>query len=993
MTRTARTLTLALAGLLSVPAAGTGQTIDPAAFHGLDFRSIGPARGGRVTAVAGVPGQSGTYYMGATGGGVWKTTDYGQHWAPISDGFFDTGSIGAIRVAPSNPDVVWVGTGSDGLRSNVILGLGVYRSDDAGRTWRHAGLRAVGQIGAVEIHPADPNHVLVAAIGNPFRPTPDRGVYRTRNGGATWEKVLFVSDSTGAVDLEFAPDDPNTIYAAMWRAERKPWTIISGAREGGIYKSTDGGSTWAKLGGGLPTGLFGKADLAVSPADPDRLYVMVEAEPGAGLYRSDDRGATFRLVSTEREMLRRPFYYLNVDADPSNADVVFSNSEDLLRSEDGGATWRTVRTPHGDNHDIWIDPADPRVWVQGNDGGANVTRDGGATWSTQSNQPTAELYQVALDDRYPAWAYAGQQDNSTTIAAPLLPPVDPGGGPSGLDGLWRPTGGCETGPAIPKPGDPDILYTNCKGQFSRLNLRTGQEQHYWVGAQYLYGHNPKDLTYRFQRVVPIHVSPHDPNTIYHASQYLHRTRDEGVTWETISPDLTAFEPDKQMFSGAPITRDITGEEHYSTLYAVRESALESGVIWTGANDGPVHLTRDGGRTWTRVTPAGLAPGGRVQNIEPSPHRPGKAYLAIYRYLLGDFRPYLYRTTDYGKTWTLLTTGRNGIPADFPTRVVREDPDREGLLYAGTEFGLFVSFDDGASWQPFQRNLPVTPVTDIAVHRGDLVLSTMGRGFWVMDGLSRLHQLRPAAAGHRLYRPGTAIRTRYRSGTTDTGVEFPPPGALIDYEIGPGTSAADVLLEILDAGGTVVRSYGATAAGTRSGGLPTRVGTHRWRWDFRTMGDPRGGRGPLAVPGRYTVRLTIGAWSASEPLDVQLDPRVAADGVTAEHLADQADLIRRVAALLHDAREIAARARTLAARTDLDPDTHRAASQLHEDLSAATGIAYPMPKLVEQINYLASLLDRADQPPGRDAHQRFAQLSRELDEMRRRAASIRGWEPE
>ncbi|MEE9470177.1 MAG: hypothetical protein V3W32_00550, partial [Gemmatimonadota bacterium] len=652
---------------------------------------IGPSRGGRVTAVAGHADLPGTFYMGAVGGGVWKTTDYGQKWYNVSDGFFRTGSIGAIRVAGSDPNVVWVGTGSDGLRSNVIAGRGVYRSGDAGETWDLVGLGDVGQIGAVLVHPTDPDIAYVAAIGHAFGPSPERGVFRTTDGGRTWERVLFVSDSTGAVDLEFAPDDPSVLYAATWRAERKPWTIISGAREGGVFKSEDGGDTWKRLTQDLPHGLVGKGDLAVSAADPDRLYVLIEAEPGGGLYRSDDRGESFELVSTQNGLLNRPFYYTNVDADPSDADVVYVNNEGFFRSTDGGRTFARRPTPHGDNHDMWINPDDSDLFIQSNDGGANVTRDGGETWSTQRNQPTAELYQVDLDDRFPYWAYAGQQDNST-IAVPSLPPFP---APGGHTAYWRAIGGCETGPAVPKPGNPDIVYANCKGRFGRYNLATGQEQQYYVGAQSMYGHNPRDLIYRFQRVSPIEVSPHDPGVVYHASQYVHRTTNEGLTWETISPDLTANEPDKQVISGGPITRDITGEEFYSTIYALEESPLEKGLIWTGANDGPVHVTRNGGVRWDEVTPSDLPPGGRVQSIEPSPHQAGKAYIAVYRYLLGDWEPYIYRTTDYGASWTRLTSGDNGIPADHPTRVVREDPDREGLLYAGTEFGMFVSFDDGA----------------------------------------------------------------------------------------------------------------------------------------------------------------------------------------------------------------------------------------------------------------------------------------------------------
>jgi photosystem II stability/assembly factor-like uncharacterized protein len=693
---------------------------DPLHFKDLKYRCIGPSRGGRVTTVTGVASQPSVFYMGATGGGVWKTTDYGRNWVNVSDGYFETGSIGAIQVSDSDPDIIYVGTGSDGIRSNVITGRGMYKSEDAGKTWKFLGLRDTGQIGAVEIHPSDPDIVFVAAIGSAFGPNPDRGVYRTLDGGDTWERVLFLSEKTGAVDLEFCPDNPDEIYATFWRCERKPWTIISGGTEGGLFKSSDGGTTWNHITEGLPQDLIGKSDLAVSPADPDRLYVLMEAAPGGGLYRSDDRGQSFQLVSDREELVNRPFYYTNVDADPTNADVLYVNTGRYWKSVDGGKTWQSRPTPHGDNHDMWINPQNPDIYIQSNDGGANVTLDGGDTWSTQLNQPTAELYQVDIDDQFPYWVYAGQQDNST-IAVPSLPPYP---SPSGPSGYWLSVGGCETGPAVPKPGDHNIVYANCKGRFGRYNKKTGQEMQFYVGAANMYGHNPKDLKYRFQRVSPIHVSPHDPEVVYHASQYLHRTTDDGVTWETISPDLTAFDPSKQVISGSPITRDITGEEFYSTIYAVRESSLEKGLIWVGANDGPIHVTRDGGKTWADVTPKDLLPGGRVQTVEPSPHRASKAYVAVYRYLLNDWQPYIYRTEDYGQTWTRLTTGQNGIPEDSPTRVVREDPDREGLLYAGTEFGMFISFDDGAHWQPFQLNLPATPVTDIKIHQKDIVLSTM-----------------------------------------------------------------------------------------------------------------------------------------------------------------------------------------------------------------------------------------------------------------------------
>ncbi|MCU0619788.1 MAG: hypothetical protein MUF40_07875, partial [Gemmatimonadaceae bacterium] len=528
-------------------------------------------------------------------------------------------AIGAIRVAPSNPDIVYVGTGSDGLRSNIITGKGVYRSSDAGRSWTFLGLEESGHVGAIEVHPTNPNVAFVAAIGQAFSKNRERGLYRTTDGGATWTNVLFVSDSTGAVDVEFKPDDPTTLYAAMWRAERKPWTIISGAMdEGGVWKSTDGGTSWRRLQGGLPTGLIGKIDLAVSPAAPNRVYALVEApRPKGGLYRSDDAGATWTLVNTTAGLLARPFYYTNVDADPTNADVVYVNNESFFKSTDGGKSFTVLSTPHGDNHDMWINPDEPDIWVQSNDGGANVTLDGGRTWSTQYNQGTSEHYTVAVDDRWPYRVYGPQQDQGPTLIIPSLPV-----NAIGVDEpsqYWQQGPGCETGPAVPSPWDRNVVYGACKGQFSRFHLGTGQEINSWVGAQSMYGHDPKDLIHRFQRVAPLTTSPHVKGTIYHASQFVMRSRDEGTTWERISPDLTAFDPATQGISGQPITRDITGEEFHSTIYALEESPLEPGVLIAGANDGPVSITRDGGKTWKRVTPP-MPPGGRVQSVEG--RRPG-----------------------------------------------------------------------------------------------------------------------------------------------------------------------------------------------------------------------------------------------------------------------------------------------------------------------------------------------------------------------------------
>ncbi|MDE2958338.1 MAG: hypothetical protein OXU68_15230 [Bacteroidota bacterium] len=960
-------------------------------FGNLKFRFVGPSRGGRVTAVTGHRAQPGTFYMGATGGGVWKTTDNGHSWRNISDGYFETASIGSIDVADSNPAILYVGTGSDGIRSNVIIGRGIYKSIDGGASWAFMGLRETGQIGAVVVHPTNPDVVFAAALGNPFGPNAERGVYKTIDGGVSWQQVLHVSDRTGAVDLELNPANPDIVYAAMWRAERKPWTIISGdADENGIYVSADAGGTWNRSREGLPDGLTGKIDFAVSPADPSRVYALVEAKPDEeGLYRSNDRGRTWSFVNSAGYLMSRPFYYTNVDADPTDADVVWVNNLGLWKSVNGGIEFERVSTPHGDNHDMWINPDNPLIMVQSNDGGANVTLDGGRTWSTQLNQPTAELYQVDIDNQFPYWVYAGQQDN-TTIAVPSIPPDSRPGGPRAY---WEAVGGCETGPAVPHPVDASIVYSNCKGTFSRFNRITGQSQRYYVGGVNLYGVNPRELPYRFQRVVPIEISPHDPSVIYHGSQYVHRTRNEGRTWETISGDLTAFRPERQVISGGPITRDITGEEHYSTLYVIEASPVSPDVIWTGANDGPVHVTTDGGQTWKDVTPPDMPPEGRIQTIDPSPHSAAKAYVAGYRYLLGDFRPYIYRTSDYGATWTLLTDGTNGIPPDSPTRVVREDPDRAGLLYAGTEFGLFVSMDDGATWQTFQQGLPVTPVTGIRVHRQDLVVSTMGRGFWILDNVTPLHaDLEDVISSDaHLFPVRDAYRMRYRSGrSSETDPEYPPAGVMIDYYF-RADQAGDVTLDIINSQGEVIRSYAAESPapewvaeqGMRgpppmrpsAGGLQAAAGMHRFTWNLRHEGLGA----PMAVPGTYTVRLSSAQWSMTQTAVVDMDPRVAADKVTQEDLEAQLAFNLEVQQTRIGAREVAERTATLMEQLEgqASSELSEAATRLHDLLVTKQGDSYPPPMLIDQLSYLNNFTSGGDHKPGQDAYDRLAELQSQL----------------
>ncbi len=980
-------------------------------FSALEFRELGPFRGGRVTTVAGIASQPGTFYMGATGGGVWKTEDYGTSWKNVSDGFFSTPSIGSIAVAQNDPNVVYVGTGSDGLRSNVISGKGMYKSIDGGKTWSHIGLEKVGQIGAVRIHPMFHNIVYVAAIGQAFEENPERGIYKTMDGGKTWEKILFLSKKVGFSDLEFLPSNPEILFASAWKAERKPWTILSGGsqEEGGIYKSMDGGKSWEKIEKGLPKELIGKIDLELCPADSRIVYALVEApEEKGGLYKSTDQGASFELVSNDRGIRTRPFYYTNVRVDPTNPDIVYVLATGYFKSENGGKKWERLRPPHGDNHDMWINPNNPDLFIQANDGGANVTHNGGKTWSTQFNQPTAELYQVEVDDQFPYWLYAGQQDNYTTVAVPSMPP---GGIQTAGVGYVINTGGCETGPAVPKPGNPNLVYSNCKGRFTVFDKRTGTEQSYYVGAQYMYGHNPKELKYRFQRVSPIHVSPHNPDVVYHCSQFVHKTMDDGKTWETISPDLTAFEEDKQVISGEPITRDITGEEFYSTIYAIRESPVKAGLIWVGANDGPVHVTQDGGENWTNVTPDKLLPGGRVDAVEPSPHNPAKAYVSVLRYQLGDEKPYIFKTEDYGQSWTLLTDGSNGIPEDYPTRVVREDPVKEGVLYAGTEFGLFVSFDDGKKWISFQQNLPVTPITDLKIHQGDLVLSTMGRGFWMMDNIALFRQADLMAMQEpMLFQPPSSIRYRLPSGARNAGTpSYPRPGVILDYYL-PETAKSVLQLEIIDADNQVVATYFSDTSKEKSTPeiiedmstnqveylvlkqLKNKKGLNRFRWDMHLIGpwheqkNRRYQGGPMALPGKYTARLTVDGQTYTQPFELLIDPRLSTKEMNEEILASQMELQMQIRDLLSAGRkmqfELEKQQKTLSKESGSEEETKAELEKIEEILGLLKTEegTYMKPMFNDQLSYLYRMLNGVDQAPGNDAVSRFQELKQEFEAL-------------
>lgn len=870
-----------LALLLLLPVAALhaqAPAVDPAHYAGLKYRMVGPFRGGRATAVTGIAEQPHVFFMGTTGGGVWKTDDAGGHWTNVSDGFLDVGNIGAIDVADSNPDIIYVGTGSAGIRGNSSVGRGVWKSTDGGKSWRHVGLPESGAIGKLVVHPTNPDIVYVAALGHPFGRNKERGVYRTRDGGATWEQVLFLNDGTGAVTLSMSADNPDEIYAGMSRIERKPWTMISGSAEGGVYRTTDGGTTWRKLAGGLPTGLVGKVGVSVSPADPKRVWALVEAEPDGGLYRSDDRGATWTLVNKDAQVRGRPWYYGHVRADPVNRDMVYVMNVPLMRSSDGGATFKTVPVPHGDTHDIWINPRNPQIFGLADDGGAVVTLNHGRTFSSMYNQPTAELYDVQVDNQVPYRLYGSQQDSSSIsvlqrrLHNSLRPQQE-----------WGYASGCETGPVALHPDHPEIIYGGCYGgNLNRYDLRNDTRVSVSVYPE-ASAVAPRDKINRWQWLAPIVVSPHDPDTLFTASQYLYRSRDRGNSWARISPDLTTNDPRYQAWPGEPITADApNGAETFTTILAVAPSPHDPRTIWVGSDDGRLHITRDDGKRWTEITPPGLPPLATVNRIEVSPHAPGRAFVALHRYRLDDFAPYVYRTDDYGRTWTRIADGRNGIPANHPVRVVREDDQRRGLLYAGTEFGLFVSFDDGARWQSLQLNLPKTPVMDLKVHRGDLAVATQGRSFWILDDLGPLRELAadPAPRAARLYAPRAAARGTIAPPLREVDLTLPdnlPHGALIHYLLSAETP--DVRIEIIDARGSVVRRFGAGEA--KADTLPTKPGFHRVVWDLRGAGpdgprpDSNGERTDKGVkmpPGRYSVRLTAGPVVQTQPLIVTGNPR-------------------------------------------------------------------------------------------------------------------------
>ena len=984
------------------------QLFDPALFSAMEFRLVGPYRGGRSTTVAGVPGDPLTFFQGTTGGGVWQTTDAGESWENISDGFFDVASMGAVEVALSDPNVIYAGTGSAGIRGNVSTGRGVYRSTDGGKSWTFAGLPEAGLIGRIRIHSKDPELVYVAALGHAFGKNEERGVFRSKDGGNNWEKVLFIADSVGAVDLAMNPANPRILYAGMWRAERKPWTLIDASEDGGLYKTTDGGDSWEKLGGGLPEDLTGRIGVTVSPANPDRVWAIVNAhDPDGGVYRSDDAGESWTRVSRDRRLRQRHWYYSHIVADPGDENTVYAMNTGLYRSIDAGKSWETIRVPHGDVQDLWVNPENPDFMVVANDGGAQVSLNAGESWSTLLNQPTAELYRVVTDDRFPYRVYAAQQDNST-----ISLPSRSSGGLTPYE-EWFAVGGCESGHIAVDPQDQDIYYAGCyNGIINRVNRRTGESRSVMPAPVLVDGVAPKDLDHRFQWNFPIVFSPHDPNTLYATSNHVLKSTDQGMSWQVISPDLTTDDESKQGLPGGPLQHDHTSVEVYTTIFSFAESPHTPGVLWAGSDDGRVHLSRNAGGDWEDVTPEGLPVDGTVNTLEISPHQPGRVFLAVHRYRMDDYRPFIFRTEDYGQSWDLLTDGTNGIPGDHPVRVVREDPDRRGLLYAGTEFGLFVSFDDGEHWQSFQQNLPITQVADLQVKEQDLVVATHGRSIWIMDDLTPLHQLAEemAEAPFLLYRPGLTYRLQRGPRGGDRAMQNPPDGAVIRYFLAQEPEEdVEMTLEILDAEGDEVRSFSRKPEKEDDPKLPAEAGMNDFVWDLThpPLELPEGTQdymgysgGPTVVPGEYQVRFTVGEWSQTQPMEVRKDPRLS--HVTDAQLRDQMEMgfqihgrMAETYAAIETIQSVREQAKAVAARAEKggfgeELKTMADSMAVHLELievelvqtKAESGqdmINFP-PQLDNQFGYLYGQLAPAYGPPTAQERARLQELEGELAQL-------------
>ncbi len=903
-------LTLTLGVLTPLP--GAAQ-VDPGLFQSMSYRNIGPFRGGRVTTVTGIPGQPFTYYMGATGGGVWKTTDAGTTWQNISDGYFNTTGIGDITVAPSDPNVIYVGTGESPVRGvKTSHGDGVYKSTDAGATWTHMGLEATRHISDIYVHPRDPNRVYVAAQGNPWGPNEERGLYLSEDGGRTWTKILYVNEDSGIVDMSVSASNPDVMMVTSWDFRRRPWVVKSGGPGSRVYKTTNAGADWHEITAGLPE-LKGKMGVAISPADANVVYLAIEAKDGqGGVYRSDDAGEHFRQVSDDPTTWARAWYYMHIIADPQDPDEVWVMNSGAMKSIDGGKMYSRIPDSHVDHHDLWINPSDSDIMINGNDGGASVTLNGGKTWSTLLNQPTAQMYRVMTDNQYPYRVYSGQQDASGIV-------IDSRTLGSGIgESHWTTVRSGESATMALDPEDPKYVYSTFFASF--LGEWDRDTHNYRMIRPYperVTGEEPRNLKYRANWNGPVMVSPHNPDVIYYGSQYVMKSTNRGNSWEVISEDLTRNDKEHQGPGGYPISNEQITAESYNNVFNIEESPLREGVIWAGSDDGLVHVTQDGGATWTNVTPSGL-PESIINVVEPSPHDPATAYFVAAGYKMNDFTPYIFKTNDYGRTWTKIVSG---IPGNTFARSVREDPDRRGLLYAGTETGVFVSFDDGGVWQPLDLNLPEVPITDLRVRQKDLVVSTQGRSLWILDDLTPLHQISDAVASadYYLYRPRGQYRSIARGYYAEGGLgENPSSDLQIHYVLNAEVDDdTPMSMEILDSSGRVVFYESTTddrpdcPTSPRRKALTRKPGANVWSWDMEvgefaclveiTSTSPGLSAYPVA-PGQYQARLTVGDFQQTQPFEIMIDPRL--DGEATDPMAEYAELDRLSASLLVAATEMA-----------------------------------------------------------------------------------------
>ncbi|RPA66741.1 glycosyl hydrolase [Cyclobacteriaceae bacterium YHN15] len=866
------------------------QTYDEKLYDAVQWRLVGPHRGGRSAAVAGVASERNTFYFGATGGGVWKTTDGGKTWGNISDGYFG-GSIGAVAVADSDPNIIYVGGGEKTVRGNVSYGYGFWKSSDAGKTWESLGMEETRFISRIRIHPTNPDVVYAAVLGDIFKPTEMRGIYKSTDGGKSWDKKLFVNPQAGAVDLILDPNNPEVMYATTWELKRTPYSLESGGPGSKMFKSTDGGETWKEISRnkGLPSGMLGIMGITVSPLNSNRLWAMVENLEG-GVFRSDDGGETWEKTNEDRNLRQRAWYYTRLYADTQSDSTLYVLNVSYHKSTDGGKTFKSSNAPHGDHHDLWIDPNDNQRMIIADDGGAQVSFDGGETWSTYMNQPTAQFYRVTTDNHFPYRIYGAQQDNSTM----RINHRNEGAGITDED--WEESAGSESGWLAVDPTDNDVVYGgNYGGLLQMLNHRTGARRNVNVYPDNPMGHGAEGMKYRFQWNFPIFFSPHDPKVLYTTSNQFHRSINGGQTWETFSPDLTRNAKEKLGPSGGPITKDNTSVEYYSTIFAATESPLKQGVLWAGSDDGLVHVSVDNGKTWENVTPADLPEWIQINSMEGHPFEEGGLYLAATSYKNGDFAPYLYKTTDYGKSWTKIV---NGIDAQHFTRVVRADPAKKGILYAGTETGMYISFNDGGSWQPFQLNLPIVPITDLTIKENNLIAATQGRSFWIIDDLTVIHQLSENIGNKpfHLFKPQDSYRldgVRRESKTAGTNR---PGGVLVYYHL-KEEPKEEVRLEFYDNQRNLIKEF--SSKGIEKDTLKYKTGSNEFNWNLR-IPDAKGFegmimwsgplRGPKVVPGDYMVRLIVDGQSQDQRFKVLSDLRYES---TQEDLQAQYDFLLKV----------------------------------------------------------------------------------------------------